>query len=181
MPTLCRVMLVVTFLSACTAPGATSPVPVGTTPVEASSDPPRIVARHLLWSELSAFDYVDGMVLPDEVTALDGAEVEIRGFLLRLEEDQYMVVEALWGQHHGHPPDLHEAVIVQSDIDAAHLERCPVTVVGRMSVGEEQEDGYIISLFRLRSSALHFDPEGAADPEALEACRDAARTGERTW
>jgi hypothetical protein len=98
-----------------------------------------------------------------------------------LDQDQYMVVEALWGHHHGHPPDLHEAVIVQSDIDAAHLERCPVVVVGRLSVGEAHEGGYITSLYRLRSSALRFDPEGAASPAALEACREAARTSERTW
>lgn len=122
-------------------------------------------------AELGDFEYEEGQVLPQSVQALDGGLVQIRGILLYLEDDKFLLVKELWGHHFGSPPDLHEAVVATIDPVVRPYEACPAIVEGTFSVGEEIEDGYVVSLYRLLVDRAEVDIE-ALDPQSSQACGD---------
>lgn len=108
------------------------------------------------WPVISGFDYEEGMELPPPVEELDGKEVMAWGYLLQLEEDQFLLVQSLWSCCFGSPPDLHEAIVVRADPDARRYEGRGVRVYGRFEASELSEDGYVTSLYRL--DAAHVRP-----------------------
>ena len=103
------------------------------------------------WPTLSGFEYEEGMELPATVTALDGKDVMAWGYLLHLEEDQFLLVKSLWSCCFGRPPDLHEAIVVRADNSNDRFESRGVRVYGRFEAKEMTEDGYVTSLYRLDS------------------------------
>ncbi len=108
------------------------------------------------WPVLSSFEYEEGMELPAEVKALDGKNVMAWGYLLYLEDDQFLLVQSLWSCCFGRPPDLHEAIVVRADPSNRRYEGRGVRVYGRFEAGEMREDGYVTSLYRL--DAQHLRP-----------------------
>lgn len=108
------------------------------------------------WPVLSNFEYEEGMELPAEVKALDGKNVMAWGYLLYLEDDQFLLVQSLWSCCFGRPPDLHEAIVVRADPSNRRYEGRGVRVYGRFEAGEMREDGYVTSLYRL--DAQHLRP-----------------------
>lgn len=108
------------------------------------------------WPVISGFDYEEGMELPEPIEELDGQEVMAWGYLLQLEEDQFLLVQSLWSCCFGSPPDLHEAIVVRADPETARLEGRGVRVYGRFEASELSEDGYVTSLYRL--DAAHVRP-----------------------
>lgn len=106
------------------------------------------------WPILSNFEYEEGMELPARVKAFDEKNVMAWGYLLYLEDDQFLLVQSLWSCCFGRPPDLHEAIVVRADPSIRRLEGRGVRVYGRFEAGEMREDGYVTSLYRLDSVAV---------------------------
>ena len=103
------------------------------------------------WPLLKSFPYEEGMNLPPEVQALDGANAKAWGYLIALEENQYLLVQSLWSCCFGRPPEINEAVVVRvrEGMGIGNLENQGVTVYGRFEAGEAYEDGFVTSLYRL--------------------------------
>ncbi len=107
------------------------------------------------WPILTGFDYEEGGPLPEAVTALDGQQVMAWGYLINLDEDQYLLVQNLWSCCFGSPPDIHEAIVVHAESSVAdQYEGQGVRVYGSFEASEEQEDGFVTSLYRLDARHL---------------------------
>lgn len=102
------------------------------------------------WPIISGFDYEEGMELPEQVAALDGQDVMGWGYLINLDQDQYLLVQSLWSCCFGTPPDLHEAIVIRADsAEADQFEGRGVRIYGRFEASEIEEDGYVTSLYRI--------------------------------
>lgn len=132
------------------------------------------VANEIRWPALRSFTYEENAALPADVEALDGREIGMRGFWLYLEDDEYLFVERLWDARSGQPPEVNEAIVVRFAEDRRPLQGCPVIVQGRLSVGEEREDGYVVSLYRMQASSVRLDAARRAGGAGTN-CDPAAR------
>ncbi|MFT5353001.1 MAG: hypothetical protein ACI9KE_000198 [Polyangiales bacterium] len=102
------------------------------------------------WPVISGFEYEEGMELPEQVAALDGQDVMGWGYLINLDQDQYLLVQSLWSCCFGTPPDLHEAIVIRADsAEADQFEGRGVRIYGRFEASEIEEDGYVTSLYRI--------------------------------
>ena len=104
------------------------------------------------WPVLKGFPYEERMNLPPEVRALDGKKARAWGYLIALEENQYLLVQSLWSCCFGRPPEINEAVVVRVPDSMDHvgeLENQGVQVYGRFEASEAYEEGFVTSLFRL--------------------------------
>lgn len=122
--------------------------------------------RDLTIKELGNFDYDPdlGGVIPDDVKALSGGQVRLRGFMIPLDQarriTRFALVPDLFACCFGQPPGLQHTIIV----------RCPngmavsyypdeIVVLGRLTVQEKTEDGFVVSLFELDASSVKPAPQ----------------------
>lgn len=105
------------------------------------------------WPILKGFPYEEGMNLPGPVRVLDGKNAKIWGYLIALEENQYLLVQSLWSCCFGRPPEINEAVVVRvpSSMNerVGAMENMGVQVYGRFEASEVYEDDFVTSLYRL--------------------------------
>ena len=112
------------------------------------------------WSVLGGFEYKEGMTLPEPVRRLDGKRVGIAGYMMSLGEfediHEFLLVESQWSCCFGEPPDVHQVVVVTipDGEDGIELLTTPVLVLGTLDVGEEKEDGWVTSVYRIRAEIV---------------------------
>ncbi|MEM1414318.1 MAG: hypothetical protein AAGH15_05440 [Myxococcota bacterium] len=109
--------------------------------------------RQLAWNELTDIEYAEGDALPASVLALDGENVALTGFLLDGGyEHEFLLVRSVWSCCFGKPPEIHEAVVVtvEGASDEAWFEEV-VRVTGTLEVGEDWDDDYLLSVYRIRA------------------------------
>lgn len=108
--------------------------------------------RRLVWDELTDIDYEEGDALPEQVLSLNGERVAMAGFLVEASYNELLLVQSVWSCCFGQPPAVHEAVVVlmENEPDDDWFDGI-VRVVGTLEVGEEREDGYLLSVYRLRA------------------------------
>lgn len=113
--------------------------------------------RRLPWEELTGFGFQEGAPLPQRVLGLDQEQVAMAGYLVEGAPDEFLLVKSIWGCCFGEPPDVTEAVVVTVDgtTPNAWFEGV-IRVVGTLEVGPQYEDGYLLSIYRMR--ALQLDP-----------------------
>lgn len=106
------------------------------------------------WGLLGGFTYEEGGAIPDEVMALSGKSIGIAGYMITLEQTEgireFLLVESLWSCCFGTPPEVHQVVVATVPWEAG-VEYTPEALVllGKIDVGEEIEDGFVTSLYRL--------------------------------
>ncbi|HYC78718.1 MAG TPA: DUF3299 domain-containing protein [Planctomycetota bacterium] len=113
--------------------------------------------RAVDWKTLRGFEYAQGMKLPEEVRKLHGEKVAIAGYMFLDGGDagnlrRFMVIESLWSCCFGVPPDapnqiLHVSIDGRRGVEFVGL---PVMLLGTFDVGEKIEDGWVVSLYRIR-------------------------------
>jgi hypothetical protein len=106
------------------------------------------------WATLGGFTYEEGMKLPDPVLAMKGKKVGVTGYMMTLEEvediHEFLLVESLWSCCFGVPPEVHQVLIVTIPGDPGiEYTASPLLILGTLDVGEEVEDGFVTSLYRL--------------------------------
>ncbi|MBO6935516.1 MAG: hypothetical protein JJ863_11095 [Deltaproteobacteria bacterium] len=105
------------------------------------------------WPLLKGFPYEEGMNLPGPINALDGKNAKAWGYLIALEENQYLLVQSLWSCCFGAPPEINEAIVVRVPERMAervrNLENHGVQVYGHFEASEAYEDDFVTSLYRL--------------------------------
>lgn len=112
------------------------------------------------WEVLGGFEYEEGMELPKTVAALNNKKVGIAGYMMTLEEvediHEFLLVESLWSCCFGTPPEVHQVIVVTMEEGKPGIDytTAPVLVLGKMEVGEEVEDGFVTSLYRLTASEV---------------------------
>lgn len=106
------------------------------------------------WNVLGAFEYEEGMTLPDSVTAFNGKNVGVTGYMITLEEvediHEFLLVESLWSCCFGTPPEVHQVLVIKiPGDDGIDFTTSPILVLGKMEVSEEVEDGFVTSIYRV--------------------------------
>lgn len=107
---------------------------------------------------LSGFDYIEGEELPDEITALDLRTVSVSGFM-RSEDgsagpvEYFMLINDACGCTG--MPKLNEVIFcAMPSGELTDIKPGSVTVTGTIYVGEEREDGIVLSLYTMDVDTL---------------------------
>jgi hypothetical protein len=116
--------------------------------------PPRESVVEISIMELTQVEWSPGKRLPEKITALDGRKVKVTGFMaldtpegtssFRLTFDQCGCANAK--ANHFVQVDLGEKTVgYQPD---------EISLTGTFAVGEEREDGFVVSLYRLKAASM---------------------------
>ena len=103
--------------------------------------------------------------IPAAVRALDGHRVAIRGFLLPVRMNAGLAFEFLLLRNqnmccYGSVPKINEWITVQAKGEGIKpIMDQPVTVIGKLHVGEIREQGFLVGLYRLDADQC-FLPQG---------------------
>lgn len=110
------------------------------------------------FADLSDFDYTEGMDLPKKVTKLAGKTIRIMGFM-RSDGDEVDDLEEfiLVNQNcdcEGEVMMNEQIVCILPEGETISLGDEPIKVEGVLEVGEEKEEDYVISIYRILVSKL---------------------------
>ena len=106
------------------------------------------------WSTLGGFTYKEGMELPEEVMALNGKKIAMTGYMMSIGQFEnihtFILVESGWSCCFGEVPDTHQVLMCTIPEDEIGLDNivAPILVTGTLDIGEEVEDGWVVSLYR---------------------------------
>ena len=97
--------------------------------------------------------------IPDEVRELSDERVMVAGFMVPLAFDRRGNVEAFALSQdllfccYGIPPAMHEWIMVTVEEGArvTYIKDTPIAVFGKLEVGEELDDGYVLSMYRMEA------------------------------
>lgn len=99
--------------------------------------------------------------IPDEILALDGVDAVLVGFMVPLDVDSQGVAAFVLSQNrsfccYGITPAMNEMVVVQMEpgARAPFIKDMPIAVYGALSVSELREGDEVVSLYRLKGSAV---------------------------
>jgi len=100
--------------------------------------------------------------LPDGIKAIDDAPVLIAGFMVPIEFNadgkvrSFALTQDQLFCCYGVPPKMNEWVMVEMEdgYETEFRNDAPVAVYGSLDVGEEIDDGYVLSLYRMNSNKV---------------------------
>jgi len=100
--------------------------------------------------------------IPAAIRALDGEQALLVGFMVPIEITREGKVKsfALTQNQafccYGTPPGMNEWVMVNMDegVTSEYIMDIPVAAYGQLGVGEEIDDGYVLSIYRMKSSEV---------------------------
>jgi len=95
--------------------------------------------------------------IPEEILALDAAKVVLVGFMVPIDVDRRGQIKSFALTQNqmfccfGVPPSMNEWVMVEmgEGETAEYVSDLPIAVFGDLKVGEEIEDGYVMSVYRM--------------------------------
>jgi len=99
--------------------------------------------------------------IPESVQALDNRFVAIRGFLLPLRTNNGLTIEFLLLRNQnmccfGSVPKINEWVCVQPAGEGVKpIMDQPITIIGRLRVGEIRENGYLVGIYRMDNAQVY--------------------------
>lgn len=99
--------------------------------------------------------------IPETVRVLDGHPVAIRGFLIPLRMDEGLAVEFLLMRDqnlccYGTVPKVNEWILVRAEGRGVKpVMDQPITVMGRLHVGEVRENGYLTGIYRIDADRIN--------------------------
>ena len=105
--------------------------------------------------ELRDFKYRRGKKLPKKIRALDGKKVRVKGFMnIDTPEgmEEFLLVSDSCGCDGTTKP--HHFVLVQLDGETTTFNPDEITVTGTISIGEEEQDGLVTSVFRIKAESV---------------------------
>lgn len=118
-------------------------------------------SRTLTIKDLGNFDYDPdlGGSVPEDVKQLHGATIQLRGYMIPLDQarriTRFALVPDLFACCFGQPPGLQHTIVVKCPAGSA-VSYFPdeIVVTGTLSVGEKVEDGFVVSLFEMTASSV---------------------------
>ncbi len=107
---------------------------------------------------LAGFDYEEGMTLPKEVSKLDQKLVSVSGFMATEDGSEgdvayFIIINDACGCEG--TPKMNEMIFcAMPEGETTKLKDGRVTVTGKFYVGEEKEEGVVISLYGLEVDSV---------------------------
>lgn len=129
----------------------------------------------LHFDELSNFDYIDysqhtnfdpdsyelNHQIPEEILALDGREIALKGYMVPVDVQNGQVHSFIFSNStqlccFGIMPNLHEWAWVEmaQGKSTVWYDNAPIEVHGTLEVGEEMEQGVLISIYRIEADEV---------------------------
>lgn len=114
--------------------------------------------RHVSFQELTAFNYEEGMMIPDAVMALNKSRARLQGYMLPLEIDEkqagvitFLLMADQQGCCYGMMPEVNGWVVVKMKPGniAPYLADVPLVVEGDLSVEERYRQGALLGIYHL--------------------------------
>ena len=113
---------------------------------------------------LAKWKYVEGLTkIPDHIREYDGKWVEITGYMLPQNQTEnvteFLLVQSLLDCCFGKTPEVNHFVAIHMEPGRAvsFHPSLRVKVIGQLSVGEAREHGYLVSLYRLKTTRVIVD------------------------
>jgi hypothetical protein len=111
--------------------------------------------------ELGNFDYdaEKGGNIPEDVKALSGSKLKVKGFMVPMDQadsiTQFALVPSLFGCCYGQPPQLQHTIIVNCP-KGKSVSYFPdeIEVSGTLKVDEKKDEGFIVSIFEVECSSV---------------------------
>jgi hypothetical protein len=111
--------------------------------------------------ELGNFEYDadNGGNIPEDVQALSGSNLRIRGFMIPLDQadriTEFALVADLFACCFGQPPQLQHTVVVRTPQGkAVSYFDDEIVVEGKLTVEEKREDDWIVSIFEMEAASV---------------------------
>jgi len=111
--------------------------------------------------DLGNFDFETpaGEAIPVDVKELDGVPIRLRGFIVPTDQagelTHFALVPSLFNCCFGQPPQIEHTIMITCEKGVtAHLTAQEVLVEGTLHVGEEKDDGYVVSIFRVKATSV---------------------------
>lgn len=111
--------------------------------------------------ELGNFQYDPdkGGGIPKDVFRLSGSQIKLTGFMIPMDSadriTQFALVPSLFACCFGQPPQIQHTIVVNCPAGKA-VAYYPdqISVQGKLSVDEQKEDGFIVSIFQLEAASI---------------------------
>jgi hypothetical protein len=104
--------------------------------------------------DLMSIDYRPGKKLPYWVRALDGRRVRIEGYMALGTPEGVEQFELVWDSCGCGQSNIHHFIDVSLTEETTTFDPNLIWVEGEFSVGEVREDGFVVSLFRLKTKSV---------------------------
>jgi len=122
------------------------------TPAAAPAAEDPVIELTLL--DLMSIDYRPGKRLPAWVRALDGRRVRIEGYMALGTPEGMDKFELVWDSCGCGQSNVNHFIEVTLTDETTTFDPDIIFVEGELSVGEIREDGFVISLFRLKAQTV---------------------------
>ena len=122
------------------------------TPAAAPAAEDPVIELSLL--DLMSIDYRPGKRLPAWVRALDGQRVRIDGYMALGTPEGIEKFELVWDSCGCGQSNVNHFIEVTLTDETTTFDPDIIFVEGELSVGELREDGFVISLFRLKAQTV---------------------------
>jgi hypothetical protein len=122
------------------------------TPAAAPAAEDPVIELTLL--DLMSIDYRPGKRLPAWVRALDGRRVRIEGYMALGTPEGMDKFELVWDSCGCGQSNVNHFIEVTLTDETTTFDPDIIFVEGELSVGEIREDGFVVSLFRLKAQTV---------------------------
>jgi hypothetical protein len=123
-------------------------------------------ALELTIKELGNFDYDQekGGNIPDDIKALAGSTVRVRGYMIPMDQaeniTQFALVPDLFACCFGQPPQVQHTIVSHCPPGkAVSYFADEIVVEGKLKVDEKKDDGFIVSVFEVDISSVRPAPK----------------------
>ncbi len=116
--------------------------------------PSDLASKEIDFNLLTNFEYEEGKPLPKKIQALDGKDIKIRGYMhpdTSEGTDQFLLVNDDCGCEGN---QVHHFIDVTLTSGTVSYRPRSIVLEGTLSVGEEKEDGFVVSVYRLEVDSV---------------------------
>lgn len=110
------------------------------------------------------YDAEKGGNIPPDVRRLSGATIRLTGFMIPMDQaeniSQFALVPTLFACCYGQPPAIQHTIVVNCPKGKA-VSYYPdqIVVEGKLTVKEQRDDGFIVSIFQMRALSVKPAPQ----------------------
>jgi hypothetical protein len=159
--------------SAVTSVGSSAPVPAAAPgpAVAAAARTPHPKPKEgevveLAIKDLGNFEYdpENGSPIPDDVKALNGCTIKLRGYMIPMDQaeniSKFALVPSLFNCCYGQPPQIQHTIVVTCPKGkAVNYYPDEIIVQGKLTVDVVKDDGFIVSIFAVETTSVKPAPK----------------------
>jgi len=110
------------------------------------------------------FDAENGSPIPDDVKALSGTTVRLRGYMIPMDQaeniSKFALVPSLFNCCYGQPPQIQHTIVVTCPKGkAVNYYPDEIIVEGKLTVDTVKDDGFIVGIFSIETSSVKPAPK----------------------